>query len=152
MRKIWWIASVIMCMGFYSSEVPIHTEYIIEEAKQTAWVDSVMTTMTLYQKIAQFFMLGAYPTQGESNRAAVEKIIQDYQIGGVIFFKGNPNQFASWSNDFQAAANVPMFIYVDGEWGVNMRVDSTIQYPRQLTLGAIQDNDLIFDMCEQIAR
>ena len=139
-------------MGFYSSEVPIHTEYIIEEAKQTAWVDSVMTTMTLDQKIAQFFMLGAYPTQGESNRAAVEKIIQDYQIGGVIFFKGNPNQFASWSNDFQAAANVPMFISVDGEWGVNMRVDSTIQYPRQLTLGAIQDNDLIFDMGEQIAR
>ena len=85
-----------MCMGFYSSEVPIHTEYIIEEAKQTAWVDSVMATMTLDQKIAQFFMLGAYPTQGESNRAAVEKIIQDYQIGGVIFFKGNPNQFASW--------------------------------------------------------
>jgi beta-glucosidase-like glycosyl hydrolase len=40
---------------------------------------------------------------------------------------------------------------MDGEWGLGMRLDSTISYPFQMTLGAIQDNALIYKMGRQIA-
>ncbi|MEZ4929094.1 MAG: glycoside hydrolase family 3 N-terminal domain-containing protein [Chitinophagales bacterium] len=120
-------------------------------ANQEAWVDSVANSLTLDEKIAQFFMLGVYPTQGETNRSYVENVIKKYNIGGVILFKGHPIQAAQWNNSFQKAAKTPLFISVDGEWGINMRLDSTIQYPRQLTLGAIQDDDLIYQMGQQIA-
>ena len=141
-------------MSFYSTgiQIPIESnrESLAKEANKSTWVDSVSAGLNLDQKIAQFFMLGVYPTQGETNRASVEKIIANYDIGGVIFFKGHPGQIASWTNDFQSAAKTPLFVSIDGEWGINMRVDSTIQYPRQLTLGAIQNNNLIFEMGEQI--
>lgn len=124
---------------------------IIYEIEKNAWVDSVSASLNLDQKIAQFFMVGAYPTQGESSRLEVERLIKTYQIGGVIFFKGHPTEIATWSNSFQKNTQLPLFISIDGEWGVNMRVDSTIQYPRQLTLGAIQDDELIYQMGERIA-
>ncbi|MFT6686626.1 MAG: beta-N-acetylhexosaminidase, partial [Bacteroidia bacterium] len=154
MNRSWWVLLIFMCLSFYSTGIqsPIESnrESLAKEANKSTWVDSVSAGLNLDQKIAQFFMLGVYPTQGEINRASVEKIIANYDIGGVIFFKGHPGQIASWTNDFQSAAKTPLFVSIDGEWGINMRVDSTIQYPRQLTLGAIQNNNLIFEMGEQI--
>ena len=154
MNRFWWILLVLMCFSFYSTGIQNHDvpnqENLVHHAQKTAWVDSVTASLSLDQKIAQFFMLGVYPTQGEANRFSVKKIIETYDIGGVIFFKGHPSQIASWTNDFQKACKIPLFASIDGEWGINMRVDSTIQYPRQLTLGAIKDNGLIFQMGEQI--
>ena len=154
MNRFWWILLVFMCFSFYSIGIQNHVELnqdgLNREAFKSSWVDSVSASLTLDEKIAQFFMLGVYPTQGESNRASVEKIIKDYNIGGVIIFKGHPTQIANWNNSFQKAAKTPLFVSVDGEWGINMRSDSTIQYPRQLTLGAIQDNKLLFEMGERI--
>jgi beta-glucosidase-like glycosyl hydrolase len=40
---------------------------------------------------------------------------------------------------------------MDGEWGLGMRLDSTISYPYQMTLGAIQDNSLIYKMGQEVA-
>ena len=145
-----------MCVSIYSIGIQNHVatnkDGLVKEANKSAWVDSVSASLSLDQKIAQFFMLGAYPTQGEVNRAAVEKIIKDYNIGGVIFFKGHPTQIATWSNSFQNAAKTPLFVSIDGEWGINMRVDSSIQYPHQLTLGAVQNDQLIFEMGERIGK
>lgn len=154
MNRFWWILLVFMCFSFYSTGVQNHVELnkdgLTREAYKSSWVDSVSASLSLDEKIAQFFMLGVYPTKGETDRASVEKIIKDYNIGGVIIFKGHPTQIANWNNSFQKAAKTPLFVSVDGEWGVNMRTDSTIQYPRQLTLGAIQDNKLLFQMGERI--
>jgi len=156
MNRIWWLLLIFMCVSIYSIGVQSHAatnkDGLVKEIHKAAWVDSVSASLSLDQKIAQFFMLGAYPTQGEANRAAVEKVIKDYHIGGVIFFKGHPTQIASWSNSFQKAAKTPLFVSLDGEWGINMRVDSSIQYPHQLTLGAIQNNQLLFEMGERIGK
>jgi beta-N-acetylhexosaminidase len=156
MNRIWWLLIIFMCISIYSigvqSHVATNKDGLVKEANKASWVDSVSASLTLDQKIAQFFMLGAYPTQGESNRAYVEKVIKDYNIGGVIFFKGHPTQIASWSNSFQAAAKTPLFVSIDGEWGINMRVDSSIQYPHQLTLGAIQNDQILFEMGKRIGK
>ncbi|MCB0509490.1 MAG: hypothetical protein KDC82_01920, partial [Bacteroidetes bacterium] len=155
MKRGWWILIVFMSLSLQSIGVK-HTylpssDGIIHELEKNAWVDSVSASLNLDQKIAQFFMVGAYPTQGESSKLEVEKLIKNYQIGGVIFFKGHPTEIATWSNSFQKSTTLPLFISIDGEWGINMRVDSSIQYPRQLTLGAIQDDELIYQMGERIA-
>ena len=36
-----------------------------------------------------------------------------------------------------------MFIGIDAEWGLGMRLDSTYRYPWNMTLGAIQDMNLL---------
>ena len=40
---------------------------------------------------------------------------------------------------------------IDAEWGLAMRLDSTMKFPKQMTLGAVSDNNLIYQMGEQIA-
>lgn len=155
MKRSWWILLLFMSFSLHSIGVKQAfipgSDGIIHELEKNAWIDSVSASLSIDQKIAQFFMVGAYPTQGESSRLEVEKLIKTYNIGGVIFFKGHPTEIATWSNSFQQNTSIPLFVSIDGEWGVNMRVDSTIQYPRQLTLGAIQDDELIYQMGERIA-
>ena len=48
-------------------------------------------------------------------------------------------------------AKVPLLVATDGEWGLGMRQDSTMSFPYQMTLGAIQDDQLIYDMGKEIA-
>ncbi len=41
---------------------------------------------------------------------------------------------------------------IDAEWGINMRVSNAIKYPRQLMMGAIQNNALIYEFGEAVAK
>ena len=117
-----------------------------------AWVDSVLNSLTLEEKIGQLFMVAAYSNKDETHYQSVEKYIRDYKVGGLIFFQGTAVKQAELTNRYQAAAKTPLWIGFDGEWGLGMRLDNTISYPRQLTLGAIDNTQLIYDMGKEIAR
>ncbi len=112
----------------------------------TLWVDSVMKTLSLDDKIAQLMMVAAYSNRGEEHFAEIDQLIHKYHIGGLIFFQGGPVRQANLTNRFQKISKVPLLIGIDGEWGLAMRLDSTISYPRQMTLGAIQNDALIYQM------
>ena len=115
------------------------------------WVDSVLNSLTLEQRIAQMIMVAAYSNNKDRNEAEVAKLVKDQKIGGLVFFQGTPCKQAELTNYYQSLAATPLLIAMDAEWGLAMRLDSTIRYPRQLMLGAIEDERLIFDMGTQIA-
>ena len=96
-----------------------------------AWVDSVLNSLTLEEKIGQLFMVAAYSNKDETHYQSVEKYIRDYKVGGLIFFQGTAVKQAELTNRYQAAAKTPLWIGFDGEWGLGMRLDNTISYPRQ---------------------
>ncbi|MFN8239009.1 MAG: glycoside hydrolase family 3 N-terminal domain-containing protein [Chitinophagales bacterium] len=116
------------------------------------WVDSVLKQMTLDEKIGQLFMVAAYSNKDEASYQAVDKYVKEYKVGGLIFFQGTPQKQAELTNRYQAESKTPLWIGFDGEWGLGMRLDNTISYPRQLTLGAIDNPELIYDMGKEIAR
>lgn len=118
----------------------------------TQWVDSTLNTMTIDEKIGQLFMVAVYANPKQSNFSQVEKLIKQNNIGGVIFMQGNPTTQVNYTNHFQSISKIPLLISIDGEWGLAMRLDSTIAFPRQLMLGAITDNSLIYAMGAEIAR
>lgn len=120
--------------------------------KDSLWVDSVFTTMSRDERIEQLFMVKVYTCFDKKYYESVSKQICDYKVGGVAFFKGNPYKQALWTNEFQLNANIPLLVGIDGEWGLAMRLDSTPYFPRQIALGAIQNNSLIFEMGVEIAR
>ncbi|MFW5699317.1 MAG: glycoside hydrolase family 3 N-terminal domain-containing protein [Bacteroidota bacterium] len=115
------------------------------------WVDSVFDAMTLEEKIGQLIMIPAYSNRDEAHLTELKNLIQKHHIGGAIFFQGGPVRQAIMTNQLQEAADIPLMIAMDGEWGLAMRLDSTIKYPKQMTLGAIKDNQLIYQMGKDIA-
>lgn len=116
-----------------------------------AWADSVMQNMTLEEKIGQLFMVAAYSNKDEAHQEALDQLIENYYIGGMIFFQGSPTKQVQMTNHFQEKSKIPLMIGIDGEWGLAMRLDSTIKYPKQMTLGALADNELIYQMGEEVA-
>ncbi|SHG80931.1 beta-glucosidase [Flavobacterium micromati] len=110
---------------------------------ETLWVDSIYNKMSLQEKIGQLFMIAAYSNKDSIHVNKTKALIQNYNIGGVIFFQGGPVRQARLTNEYQAKAKVPLFVAIDAEWGLSMRLDSTYIFPWNMTLGAIQDLDLI---------
>jgi beta-glucosidase-like glycosyl hydrolase/CubicO group peptidase (beta-lactamase class C family) len=116
------------------------------------WADSILKTLTPQERIAQLFMVAAYSNRDEKHFNEIKKLIVDYKIGGVIFFQGGLERQAKQTNAYQSFSKVPLLISIDAEWGLAMRLDSTPQFPHQMTLGAIQNDSLIYQMGAEIAR
>jgi beta-N-acetylhexosaminidase len=116
------------------------------------WVDSVMTELSPDERIAQLLMIPAFSNKDAAHKKEVLKHIKEYKIGGLIFMQGNPKAQLELMNDYQLVSKVPLLGAIDGEWGLGMRLDNTISYPYQMALGAIQGEELIYDMGVEIAR
>lgn len=114
------------------------------------WVDSLYTAMSFEERVGQLFMVAAYSNKDATHVKSIDKLINDHKIGGLIFFQGGPVRQAKLTNRYQSESNVPLFIGIDAEWGLSMRLDSTYRYPWNMTLGAIQDTDLLETLGEQM--
>jgi beta-N-acetylhexosaminidase len=119
--------------------------------QKNQWVDSVFNKMNRRKKVAQLFFVRALTNKGQGYEDSVAKIIKKEQVGGLVFFQGGPVRQADLENRYQALVKVPLLIAMDGEWGLGMRLDSTTSFPFQMTLGAISDNNLIYQMGGEVA-
>lgn len=113
---------------------------------ETNWVDSIYSGMSLEEKLGQLFFVAAYSNKDSIHTNKIKTLIEHYKIGGLIFFQGGPVRQAKLTNYYQSQSKLPLFIGLDAEWGLSMRLDSTYVYPWNMTLGAIQDLDLIENM------
>ncbi|MGY6561715.1 MAG: glycoside hydrolase family 3 N-terminal domain-containing protein [Luteibaculaceae bacterium] len=120
--------------------------------KPNKWADSTLKTMSLEEKIGQLFMVAAYSNKDAAHQQSIAKLVEQQKIGGLIFMQGGPVRQAKQNNVYQSKAKIPLMIAMDAEWGAAMRLDSVISYPKQMTLGAIQDDKLIEKMGQQIGQ
>lgn len=127
----------------------VFSDYSSETEKK--WVDSIYNGMSFDERVGQLFMVAAYSNKDAAHERGVDKLITDYKIGGLIFFQGGPVRQARLTNRYQAKSKLPLFIGIDAEWGLSMRLDSTYRYPWNMTLGAVQDMKLIEKMGQQMA-
>jgi beta-N-acetylhexosaminidase len=118
----------------------------------TRWTDSVMKTLTPDQRIAQLFMVAAWSNKNATHVKEITTLVTKYRIGGLIFMQGGPVRQAQLTNKYQKLSKVPLMIAMDAEWGLSMRIDSTVVFPRQMTLGAMQNDSLIYFMGRDMAR
>jgi beta-N-acetylhexosaminidase len=119
---------------------------------QEVWVDSVYNQLSFDEKVGQLFMVAAYSNKDEAHNSSIDKLVEENKIGGLIFFQGGPNRQAKLTNRYQAKSKIPLFIGIDAEWGLSMRLDSTYRYPWNMTLGAVQDMKLIEKAGNQMAK
>lgn len=119
---------------------------------ESIWADSVFQTMTPDERIAQLIMIPVYSNKDQVHEDSISHLISRYKVGGLIFFQGGPVRQVHMTNRFQKESKVPLMISIDAEWGLGMRLDSTIKFPYQMALGGIEDEGLIYEMGKEIAR
>ncbi|MCX6219148.1 glycoside hydrolase family 3 N-terminal domain-containing protein [Spirosoma sp.] len=124
-------------------------------ARQACWADSVFTNMAPGDRIAQLIMVAGYSNRKPAYEDSLIRLVQTNKLGGVVMFQGGPVRQAQLTNRLQAGSPVPLLIAMDAEWGIAMRLDSTVRYPYQMTLGAMQgaaSDSLIYQMGANLAK
>ncbi len=119
--------------------------------QEQSWVDSVYNALTPEQRLGQLFMVAAYSNRDASHSRYIERLISQYNIGGLMFMYGGPKRQAILTNQYQSKATVPLFIAMDAEWGLDMRLDSSMHFAKQMTLGALDDPKYVYLMGREIA-
>lgn len=116
------------------------------------WVDSVMNKLTLKEKVGQLFIYTIAPVETKRNQILLKDAVDTYKVGGLLFSGGKMQNQAELTNQAQRMAKIPLMITFDGEWGLAMRLRGTPVFPRNMVLGCIQDNRLIYEYGREMAR
>jgi beta-glucosidase-like glycosyl hydrolase/CubicO group peptidase (beta-lactamase class C family) len=120
-------------------------QFYEHNAKADKWVRKKFRKLSKDERIAQLMVIRAHSNLGADHVKEVTDLIRKYNVGGLCFFQGGPVRQAQLTNMYQSIAKTPLMIAIDGEWGLGMRLDSVINYPRQLMMGAVPDAKLIYE-------
>lgn len=134
-----------------------HSKFNVEKLGERAEIEDRLAKMTIDEKIGQLFWINVNSNDGRGEIDRAKRLVKDYDVGGIIWFRNtkkstSPTKQVAYTNELQRASKYPLIVSIDGEWGPNMRLDSTIRYPRQLALGAISDNQLIYDFGLEVGK
>ncbi len=139
--KYWFL----VCAVFFSTIAD-------SQLSESIWVDSLMNSMTLDEKLGQLFMIRAYSNRDEKHYKEIDKLIKEEKIGGLCFFQGTPKKQAELTNRYQKKSSLPMLISVDAEWGLGMRFkENGFSFPKQMMLGAMSDAQGVYQMGKMVA-
>lgn len=116
------------------------------------WVDSVMNKLTLREKVGQLFIYTIAPVDTKRNQILLKDAVDTYKVGGLLFSGGKMQNQVELTNRAQRMAKVPLMLTFDGEWGLAMRLRGTPVFPKNMVLGCIQDNRLIYEYGREMAR
>lgn len=122
------------------------------ELIKSDWVNSILDTLTLEEKISQLIMIPAYANMDSRYEQKLHKTINEKQIGGVILMRGEPYKSTKLINSLQEQVDIPLMVAIDGEWGPAMRIDSVLSFPKAMPLGAIQNDQSVFNVGVEIAK
>ncbi len=146
------ITSIFLSLLFYGQDADTLASPQSKTLKRDAWVDSVLSSLSLDEQIAQLLMIRTYSNKDESYYQEMDRLVREHNLGGLCFFQGGPEMQAILTNRYQESAKTPLLIAMDAEWGLGMRLDSTFSYPYQMTLGAGNDDTMLYRMGAEIAR
>ena len=119
--------------------------------KADQWVNRTYNSLSQDQKLGQLFIVALYTDKGEDHISNVRRIVEQEQIGGLILMQDDAAREITLVNEFQSKSKVPLMIGMDAEWGLFQRIAAAYKFPWAMTLGAIQDKNLITKMAAKIA-
>ena len=146
------VLSMVMAM---TGVVTHATTGILARADKTEmnrWVDSVMSTMNEREKVAQLMVVTFLPNDSPELYKRLDHLVGECHIGGLLFSKGEIANQAKATNYAQSKSRVPLMITLDGEWGPAMRMPDAPLFPRNMILGAITDERLLYRYGAEVAR
>ena len=121
---------------------------------ETHWIDSVMATLSLEQRIAQLMVVRVPLDMSDKQARHFSDSVNSFGVGGVCFFAGTADRQASMTRRFQKDAKVPLLVCIDGEWGLGMRLKDMYSFPRNAQFGKLPPDadSIVYRMGEEIGR
>lgn len=128
-------------------------ETIRNRVQQNIWVDSVMNTLSLDDRIGQLMMVRVPIKMSAKQQQNFEKLITQYHVGGVCFFAGTCADQLRQTKRYQQISPFPLLVALDAEWGLGMRLTDAYSFPRQMLMGALSaaNDTLILQMANEVA-
>ncbi len=114
-------------------------------------VDSLLNSMSVRDMVAQSIWVEAWAGDEKNNFDGVRELVTKYGIGGVIFFEGSAEDQVDFIARLDKITKIPLVYALDAEWGTGMRLKGVEDFPYQMTLGAIQNDSLIYSMGAAVA-
>ena len=137
----------------FIGSISIHAQPSLFSRSDSAWAKKTLSRLNTKQKIAQFFMTDISPKpENKDQKKKVMQLVKKNHVGGIIIMKGDYALTGEWIREFQKNSDVPLLVSIDGEWGINMRIENTTKFPYQLTMGALTKDSMIYEMGKAIAR
>lgn len=152
LRKILVILVAMAAMALAAQPVAPRILAKADQAAMEQWVEQTMSQLSPRERVAQLFVMAVSPRDNDASRAAVRKFVAENKVGGLIYHESTVADQVAITNYAQSLAGVPLLLTIDGEWGVSMRLKNTPLFPRNLYLGAIDDDRLLYDYGREVAR
>ena len=105
------------------------------------WAEKTLESLTVNEKIGQLFVVPACPRYDQK---MIEQVIDAYHVGSVILKQGHPEQQIPFLNALQKRSKHPLLCTGDAEWGLGMRMEETLSFPRNEVLGKVKNPFLLF--------
>src|SRR3989304_5057904 len=80
-----------------------------------------------------------------------KELVQKFQVGGFIVFGVERRQAKEATQELQRNSQIPLFFACDAERGVGQIVSGTTRFPFTMALGAIGDEELVYNQARYIA-
>jgi len=153
MKKLLYTSLFIFSLISFTAKAQYQPKNISEEDLKKAhrWVDRTYRSLSQDEKLGQLFIVALYTNKGEDYINQIRNIVVNDKIGGLILMQDDAAREINLVNEFQQKSKIPMMIGMDAEWGLFQRIATAHKFPWAMTLGAIQDKSLIYQMSAKIA-
>ncbi|MDD2960803.1 MAG: glycoside hydrolase family 3 N-terminal domain-containing protein [Muribaculaceae bacterium] len=124
----------------------------VDKSKMNQWVDFTFNALTPRERIAQLMMPVLFPNESETTAGDLVQYLKVEKVGGLLVSKGTIENYVEYVNKAQSMSSTPLLISIDGEYGLAMRLKEAIPFPRNMILGAITDDRLLYEYGRAVAR
>jgi beta-N-acetylhexosaminidase len=167
--RLFFVASVFLCALSWQLEAgspKLEAGSWKLDADSERWVAATLKKMTLDDKVGQLLVSSfdsEYVSTDSSQYDALVKTIHEYRVGGLHMFGGaeptpdvlldahyasvrlgQPLAAASLMNRLQSIATYPLLNSADFETGPGFRLEGATNFPRNMALGAANDEKLTY--------
>ena len=139
------------CVGYLQAQFSPKNITKDLDKKAVKYADSLYAKLSMDERIGQLYMVALYTNKDQNHISGVRKLVEQERIGGIILMQDDAEQEIALVNEFQKKSRVPMLFGMDAEWGLYQRIKTAHKFPWAMTLGAIQDNNLVYEMASKIA-
>jgi len=151
-RKIVLALAVLFAIAIRAQVEPLLIYKVAQQKSCQDWVERKLSGMSLKEKVGQLFIYTVAPETTKANKKIIRKAVRNSKIGGLLFSGGELKDQAQLTNLAQSLSNIPLMITFDGEWGLSMRLKDTPVFPKNVVLGCIQNDRLLYEYGQEIAR